>query len=747
MKRFFLYLLLSAGVVLALGAFHVALAQDEDEDSFTLEEITVTAQKRAENQQKVAIAMEVVTGEELKALGRNDIDEILSNVSSVLIQSANDGLRVSVRGISNDNNAFRNIQASAPTVAVNKDGVYSNRSGNNQSLYDIERVEVLFGPQSTMYASASPGGIVNIVTANPKTDVYSASGTLEYGNYDLLHTEGSVNVPVSDIMALRGSFTTSVRNGYLSNGSDDEDSKSARLKALVAPNESFSFVLTGEITKSGGQGFASIEAFEDQDDVSDPWTSAEESAGMGRDENQKKITAQMDLDIGIGTMSVIPSYVKNSNYSAGTTTGMAMPGQEAPTYYTTREGKGSEKGVEARLSSSEDSGIQWNIGANMYKAEDEQHQVNENQTDETAETEYNDQWNEQDTKAVYANLTYPVTNRFRAIVGARNSWDTNETVNIEVPGKGGVDRTEEGSKMEYDSPNFKVGVQYDIGEDSMLYADISSSYRLNAGGVTPGGVQLPPEELMAYQIGSKNRFFNKRLQLNAAAYYYDYADYYANMPPSRIPIDYDGDGEWDPATETDMEELVNMETGDAVVYGLDIQTTTIITDNDKLDFSVSYIKKYFKDLVFDFPDIVNSFGIDDLDYSDKDMPQAPNWKFNASYAHNFQLPNGGTLKATVDANYTSKTCLNWMAKSLNINIDTESGSYEAYVSDTSNVRWQEAYYMGNASLSYIHSDDKWSLTAYVNNIENYAVKRFLDGQGNMMIGNPRTYGATLTMHF
>ncbi|MBN1627159.1 MAG: TonB-dependent receptor plug domain-containing protein, partial [Deltaproteobacteria bacterium] len=306
-KRNFLFFLALIIVLVIFCDVSALLAQESDSDEFTLEEITVTAQKREENQQKVPIAMEVLTGEDIREIGRNDIDEILNNISSILTQSGNDGLRVSIRGISNDNNSFGMIQASAPTVAVNQDGVYSNRSGNNQSMYDIERVEVLFGPQSTMYASATPGGIVNVVTADPKTDKYTASGTLEYGNYNLLHTEGSMNAPLSDWTAIRASFNTSVRDGYLSNGSADEDSKSARLKALFKSGDTFSIVLTGEVTKMGGQGFASAKGFDKEDGnwyenqgpaglvkvgkVDDPWTSANDSAGAGRDNIQKKITA------------------------------------------------------------------------------------------------------------------------------------------------------------------------------------------------------------------------------------------------------------------------------------------------------------------------------------------------------------------------------------------------------------------------------------------------------------------------
>ena len=198
------------GLTLIPGGRICTYAQEGPAEEFTLEEITVTAQKRAENQQKVAISMEVIAAEDLKSLGKSDIDDILSNVSNVLVQKSADGLRVSLRGYSDATGTNFGQSTSTPAVAVNIDGVYSSRKDSSTSLYDMDRIEVLFGPQSTLYASNSPGGIVNVETASPKLDKYEASGALEYGNFNLLHTEGMVNVPISSIMSLRGAFQTKV---------------------------------------------------------------------------------------------------------------------------------------------------------------------------------------------------------------------------------------------------------------------------------------------------------------------------------------------------------------------------------------------------------------------------------------------------------------------------------------------------------------------------------------------------------
>lgn len=753
-KLTFLIFIALLGIGLVLGDLSLVYAQEE----FTLEEITVTAQKREENQQKVAIAMEVLSGDELKELGKNDIDEILSNISSAMVQSQTDGLRVSIRGMSNDNDVFGNLQNSTPTVAVNTDGVPTNRNSSNANLYDIERVEVLFGPQSTMYASSTPGGIVNIITADPKTDRYEASGTLEYGTYELLHTEGALNAPLSDKAALRAAFSTSMHDGYLSNGSNDEDTKSARLKALFQPSDKVTIVLSGELTDSGGQGAAQAKGFIHQDDatypdgtpLTDPWTSASGSAGLGRDLTRRKIYGRMDWDLGyVGTLSIIPSYLKTSNYSAGTSS------RGATTYYNIQEGSGTEKNIEVRMASSADFPFEWLLGVNIYRTRDNQSSVRENQTDPTAVTNYSDRWNEQDTKAIYGNITYPVTDRFRATAGVRKSVDDNTTYNHQIPGKGAEAETYEGSKMEYSQPNYKLGFEYDISDSSMLYGDWSSSYRMNGSGITPGGVQFPPEELTAYTLGAKNRFFGNKFQLNASGYYYDYLNYFAVQGPIYVPQDTNGDGIWQPAVENIPYEVVLINVGDAKVYGFDLQTSTIITEKDRLDLSVSYIRKYFTDLIFDLPWQANEwFGIPDQDYAGKQMPQAPSWNVSASYNHNFTLGNGGVLTVDIRSRYTSKYVLNWMAKSLSLDIENigtrenpiYTGAYTATVTDTSDVRWQEPYHMEDISLVYLHPDGNWNLTFYVKNLTNYAVKRFLRGS-NGYLGDPRTYGAILSVRY
>lgn len=746
-------LLATLGLGLITGDISMVYSQSTDSEEFTLEEITVTAQKREENQQKVAIAMEVVSGEQLKELGKNDIANILDNVSSVMINTNQDGLRVSIRGISNDNPVMNNMQASTPTVAVNTDGVYTNRNSANSNLYDIERVEVLYGPQSTMYASASPGGIVNIVTSNPKTDRYEASGTLEYGNYNLLHTEGSINAPVSDRIAIRAAFSTSVHDGYLSNGSEDEDSKSARLKALFQPSEKISIVVTGEISKSGGQGFAFAKAFVNQDDeyypdgtkLTNKWTSSSGSAGKGMDKENKKISGRMDWDMGYpGTLSIVPSYSKGSNYSSSTGADPFTGMQSS----NTNNGKQDEKGVETRMVSSAGFPFKWIFGVNAYKSMDTQNSVS---VPESGTTRYGTNWNSQKTKAIYGNVTYPFTDTFRGTLGLRKTWDTNHTYSYDT-GRGGVP---EESEQEFNGLNYMAGFEYDIGTNSMLYGDWKTSYRTQGMAFDSLGRPFDPEELTSYTVGAKNRFFNNRLQLNISAYDYEYKNYMGAIGvPIRLPMDANGNGEVDPseyALPAMREDPGSKVLGQARIYGADLQTSTIITSTDKLDLSISYTKKYFLEHYNDYSDFTNNvLGIQDIDYAGYEMTLAPRWTISGNYSHNFLFGNGSTLTARIDFRYQSKYCLNWAEYYPSWSYNPATG-FTTITSPASPTRYQEPYYTENISLIYANSDGKWTLTGYVNNLENYAVKRnfqsMMANNPQLMLGPPRTYGGVLSVKF
>ena len=733
----------------------VLCAQETATQEFTLEEITVTAQKREENQQKVPIAMDVVSGDEIKELGKNDIESILDNISSAIVNKTGTALRVALRGVSNDL-PDGTVEVATPSVALNTDGVMSNRQQSGQGLFDIERVEVLYGPQSTLYATATPGGIVNVITAAPKTDKYETSATIEYGSYNYLHTEGAVNVPISETLALRGSFSSSNRDGYLTNGGDDENSKSARLRGLFQPNEKLSFLITAETSKVVSQGFGGVVPFIDQDDRENPWASSSSEAANLSQITEKKIYGSVTWDLGLGTLTVTPSYNESSSPSTSSNedpfTGIVV---------TTASNRDSdEKGLEVRMASSDDFFFKWIAGFIWYKSKD----ISDSNSDDGS---FNTMYNLQKIKAAYANITYPVTSRLRATGGARLTEAINYNYEDKYPyadaGGGGTSAAGEtyprSVEMKYDKPDYKFGIEYDLSQDSMLYADTSTSYRTQGSIKDADGHPFPPERLRAYNLGVKNRFLGNRLQINISSYYYKYKNYIALGGTPYLDYkdldgdgDYDGEGLYDPETETYRNEIItvgdpaSIQSGDAREYGLDLATSAIITDNDKVNISVSYMNNKFSHLFFDYLDITNEQGIPDQDYEGKSKTFSPRWTIAATYDHNFALPNGGTVTARIEGKFKTKYDLNWCDRTLAMDANTQSPTVTSLVG----YKTQEAFYKADLSAIYTHSDGKWTLTGYVKNLTDYAEKLSYIAMGpmtNMMIGSPRTYGGVLSVKF
>jgi len=746
---------------LAFGDASLLRAQSAGSGEFTLEEITVTAQKREENLQKVATTMEVITGADIQETAKNDLSEILSSVANVIVNQSTDGLRVSLRGMVQDSYPWQGLQTKSPTVALNTDGVYSNRNPSGQNMFDIERVEVLYGPQSTMYASASPGGIVNIITSNPKLNEFEGSGTIEYGNYSLLHFEGVVNAALGDKWAIRTGFTSSVREGYLTNGADDENSRVARVKVLYQPNDKIGIVLTGEEERSTGQGFLGVVAFVNQDDVDNPWES-EDPVQTPRENKKQKLNMRIDADLGIGDLVLLPSWSTKDSLRVTSTNddldGPFGPGTEVGLLEIYDTGETTEKGFEARMTSKDGSFIKWIAGANYYKSTDisfNTEYANSELTVTGHRTSY------QKTKVIYANVTYPVTDTFRLNLGSRYTWDINEVASIAWNWEDGVSsvREDEGAAQKYNHPDFKAGVEYDLAENSMLYADWSSSYRTN-GGTT----YQPPEELKAYTVGMKNRFFANKFQANISAYFYDYTNKFAlagvmtvtdaNGNGIRDYIDANENGVHDPGEEyTENQNRPDSDArqvGDQEIYGVDLQTSTILTSHDEVDLSVSYNKKTWTRLYFDYWDITNSIGIPDLDYSGKTSTYAPTWNVQLTYSHNFLLPNDmGTITARLESKYQSEYRMEIPEYRVGLTSATDDTIYRVWILP---YIMQEGYTISNFSAIYANSDGNLTFTAYVKNITNYAVKRAIrdiasSGVQTLMLDAPRTYGVVMTIKF
>jgi iron complex outermembrane recepter protein len=242
-KMDFIYVFL--GVLFFVGSLPaVCLAQETKAEEFTLEEITVTAEKRETNVQKTPITITAVTGADIDAKSMTDVSKVLGEMAGVNVAGGSQGSKIFVRGIgtSVDTN-----QASS-AVVLQQDNVYYGQSeAIANGLFDIARVEVLYGPQGTMYGKNAAGGVVNIVSNNPK-DKFEANANLSVGDYNLFNWGAVVNVPLASNFAARVAVSRQNRNGYISDGSGDLNKLLARIKLLYTPTDKISILMTGSFS-------------------------------------------------------------------------------------------------------------------------------------------------------------------------------------------------------------------------------------------------------------------------------------------------------------------------------------------------------------------------------------------------------------------------------------------------------------------------------------------------------------------
>jgi iron complex outermembrane recepter protein len=317
------------------------------------------------------------------------------------------------------------------------------------------------------------------------------------------------------------------------------------------------------------------------------------------------------------------------------------------------------------------------------------------------------------------------------------------------------------SGQDYSSPDYKLGVEYDLAESSMLYATYATSYRVNGMVVNQGDKTAPPEKLKSYTIGAKNRFLKNKLQLNTSGYYYDYSNKRAEISndgrlgtdqvvyedqligADNKAIDADGNGVSDHTQITSgpySSDPWLAQFGSFRTIGVDVSAEYLLTAADKVTLGVSYLNAKWTKLKMEFywkwknPDGsvgANFWPTDGADYSGRTNTYSPTWTITSSYEHTFEVGNYGMLLPHVDAQYKSEYVM-----------DFRSINYPMSI--------QEPYFIYNGSVTFTHASGVWSLNAYVKNATNYAAKSFWmnnAGSYNLGLTDPRTYGAVLSVKF
>ncbi len=727
------------------GGANNAAAQSDYEvarkSTARLEEVIVTAQKREQNAQDVPISISAFSEKKLEHLGIDNVSSLQEFVPG-LVYGKNDGgqAQVSLRGISSGSFGV----GFDPGVAIHIDGHYLQSTAfMTRDFYDVSRIEVLRGPQGTLYGKNVVGGTINIITNRPSDEVEGQVG-LEVGNYAHRKIKGVLNLPISENLQSRFALVSEDRDGYtrnLTNGDDlnDSDYTAIRASLLYTPTNDIDIFISGyDYTNKGTSTKSLIYGYPDAPtlvnflggQIPNPWLApgvgvnpAIENRRETRsavkhkgDDSAQGVSIDIDWSLGNYLVRSLSSYNDSETFvlwdaSNSDLVTLIVPydlqyetfSQELQFSY---DGGGRIKWITGLYYYEEDTRQDFGVGSSYdLLAAGQPTRLDILEAVETA------------SLGVFAQLDHQINDRLELTYGVRYSrdeknynagfsvgvWDGNP--NYVFAEFGDNPNPQEGSWSEVTG---RFAANYSITEDMMVFASIATGYK--AGGFNGlGNDDFDPETLTAYEAGLKSLLWNNKLQVNLTGFYNDYQD------------------------KQEFQVLNNKgfirNAAAATIYGLEAEIQSRPISQLELTAMVSYLHARY-DKFTNAQDVTRSV-IEDV--SGNVLPRSPEWKVNFGAAYTWEIGRYGDL--TARANFS------WVDETYFMEFNTSRDLRPSYHRTDIRLIWE------NPSTG-------WSASAFVNNIEDDDVIENLSAFGEAYgqvhsahLQPPRTYGVSLGYEF
>jgi iron complex outermembrane receptor protein len=723
------------GLFAAGGATQVAAQGGEvATEQSRIDEIIVTAQKREQSLQDTALAITALTGEGLKVRGIDSGYDLQFSVPSLTTGPAALGAaQVTLRGVGMDNAEI----AGDPGVPIHIDGHYIQDTAYIfQDFMDIERVEVLRGPQGTLYGRNAIGGSINIITKRP-TDELEAYVGIGLGNYDKRAVQVSVSGPLTD--GLRGRFAMSDENrdGYIENisslgGDDYKDSDYTSLRGTLEYDVTDNVLVTlsgyyfedkgnnlvvqhfAENPTSAVPGF--LNYFEENNALPNPSVSDPRKirTNIGDDAFKRTKGASIDIDWDLGNVllrslstynSSNYSFLNDNDASDAVTAGHTDPFKNSFDTFS----------QEFQLLSGEDSKSTWILGLFYY-----------DESSDNDLTSLGENWfavggpptnvfvlTDRDSSAlgIFGQVEYPLTDRLALVGGLRYNKDKKtDFAALSIPSFA-LEITTDGTEQ-WEEITGKIGLNYHVDDEMLLYFSYSTGYK--AGGFNLISTEtFAPETVKAYEAGLKSAWFDKTLQTDFSAFYYDYTDKQELRRDSVLvgPVITNADS--------------------VPIWGVEIEGTARPSSALTIDMSISYLNAEY-DEFSNVDDINLQLGLQDL--SGNRLPRAPEWKVKLGLQYDWVL-DLGRIFARIDSVWVDEQF---------------SSAFNRPDRD-----FMDSYNRTNAQLNWESHDDLWQASLYVQNLEDDdVISNRTDGDPNYQpvpihvhYFSPRTYGLQVTRHF
>jgi iron complex outermembrane receptor protein len=615
-------------------------------NTLSLETIVVTAQKREESLQVVPLSVNAVTAEAIADSGATTIEHLALVVPGVNLTRQSAATLIYVRGIGTPGGQA-GLDAAVSTFV---DGVLQpSMAGATMMFNNIERVEVLKGPQGTLYGRNATGGAINIVTRTPGPD---GTGEFEvgYSNYDTLSSNAYLSGALTDKIDADVAFAIrDQRDGFgrnITTGSDANDRKDwgVRSKLVFHPTSSLDLIIAGDYMKGSGSYAMSFRpinntvTFDGQQgwnrgfyDVKGDVDAEIKTEGWG-------VSGKAVWNLGWATATSITAYRELDNFQRGDLDMTAIPLAEFPL-----QEYNDQFTQELQLAGELDNDATWIVGlyfldgTSGYDPFRIQGQLIQLQAQPlvdagllpanvAASLVATSHQAEMNTKAyaVFAQSTYPVLSNTNLTLGVRYTRDerdlsaygglVNSAGNVLVPiYADSVTGGRYTSSTTFEEPTWRIALDHQITKDIMGYASYSRGFKSGVYNLTaPTDSSVNPEILDAYELGLKSESFSNRLRLNVAAFYYDYSDIQVTIIQG--------------AAQT----LLNA--AKAEIKGIDFDFVAALTDRLSLSGGAAYVDGTYKEFVAapisssnaPFPGVTTMPG----DASGNDIVRTPKYTFN-----------------------------------------------------------------------------------------------------------------------
>ena len=771
--------------------------KDQPEKESGLEVIEVTAQKRVQSLQSVGISVTALNQDALERAGIEDISRIELVTPGVSFGFIGSDAKIAIRG-ANSNNTFADNSSIAGFFA---DGVYRPRaSQQSQAFFDVGRIEILKGPQGTLYGRNTFAGAVNLTTNVASLDGFDMGVKLGYSRFNAQRTESFINQPLTEDLAVRVAVQTLRSDGYIDNigpagDLGQDDNFNYRISSYWEPSEDFNATVrfTSINQKGTTPGIFAAEGLGapvDENGVTDvrgnfvdfgnpaPGSAGTDSAfdrpntvsydvENKRDNQENNLTLELNWDLDAVTVKSISSYTDFSS-------ALDFDGDFSPNpgyaYYWDEEVESVTQ--ELQVSSNTDSDFFWTAGA--YYSKDEigfgfsQLRTQSNAAfgtftdaqgreftlfngtellDPFGRGNFSDYADFQEvdvtTLGIFFQSEYAITDQLTLITGIRYNEEEKETNTFfgtsrdadgaNLPGvtnfglngrpRGLYNYTiapERSGEETFDIVTWKVGFNYQLNKDSLLYGTGSTGFL--SGGLNSNGSSFDQQESEAWEIGMKNRFLDNSLQVNFAFYKNEFTD----LVTQRLIF---------PDSGTAV--TVSENAGSVDVVGFEADVNWLATDNLYVTAALSLM-----DAEYDTFGVRNPFQLNGgvpsgevnnglIELGGTTPPWSPDVTLSLGAGYVFELSGGSTLTPYLQFYYSDE-----------YNTDDVS-IYSTQI--------QDAYTKTDLRLTWTSEDELLSFEAFVENIEDEDVLARTNVGGNGLVQGsylfPRNYGVRMSYQF